>query len=69
MNVDCPTCGYAFETTSGLQCPRCGESISCSSVGCEECQACSNPLSKLGKQLASHVSRSDERDEPTTSDA
>lgn len=62
MRIDCPTCGYEYETTAGLQCPRCGDSLSCDSVGCSECQACSNPLTRLGKTLASRVSvgRTDE---------
>ncbi|MFW5924107.1 MAG: hypothetical protein ACOCSN_02100 [Halanaeroarchaeum sp.] len=68
MKVDCPTCDYEFETTAGLQCPRCGNAISCSTVGCSECQACSNPLSKLGTRLVSRVSLSRD-DESVTSDA
>ena len=55
MNVDCPTCGYTFETATGLQCPRCGDAISCSSVGCSECDACSSPLSMIGTRIASKV--------------
>ncbi|MFW6265899.1 MAG: hypothetical protein ACOC2A_03885 [Halanaeroarchaeum sp.] len=58
MKVDCPTCGYEFETTAGLGCPRCGEQISCSSVGCEECDACSSTLSRLGASIVSRVSPS-----------
>ncbi|MFB6093483.1 MAG: hypothetical protein ABEJ77_00890 [Halanaeroarchaeum sp.] len=63
MKIDCPTCGYGFETTTGLQCPRCGESISCSTVGCEECQACSNPLSRLTTRIADRVSLGDETED------
>jgi hypothetical protein len=48
MKVDCPTCDYEFETSTGLGCPRCGDQISCSSVGCSECDACSTSLSKVG---------------------
>ncbi|UWG47389.1 Uncharacterized protein HSRCO_1101 [Halanaeroarchaeum sp. HSR-CO] len=56
MKVDCPTCGYEFETASGLGCPRCGDQISCSSVGCSECDACSTSLSRIGRQIRSRVS-------------
>jgi hypothetical protein len=56
MKVDCPTCDYEFETSTGLGCPRCGDQISCSSVGCSECDACSTSLSKVGTRIRSRIS-------------
>lgn len=69
MMVDCPTCDYEFETATGLECPRCGDAISCSSIGCEECEACSNPLSQLGTKVVSRISLSREADDSSPSNA
>ncbi|MFC7045157.1 hypothetical protein ACFQH6_06770 [Halobacteriaceae archaeon GCM10025711] len=40
----CPTCDYEFDETNGLQCPRCGEALSCGAVSCGDCNACSGGL-------------------------
>ncbi|MFB6124546.1 MAG: hypothetical protein ABEJ59_01140 [Halanaeroarchaeum sp.] len=56
MKVDCPTCGYELETTNGLQCPRCGNSIGCSTLSCADCDACASPLTRVKKSIADRVS-------------
>lgn len=43
----CPTCDYEFDPTAGLQCPRCGETLECTAVACDECDACSGFLGGL----------------------
>lgn len=69
MMVDCPTCEYEFETATGLECPRCGESIGCSTIDCTECDACSSPLSRLGTKLTSRISFSPDGDESSQTNA
>lgn len=45
--MNCPTCGLDFEPTEDLQCPRCGASLSCSTVTCGDCGACEGVFEQL----------------------
>ncbi|QGN07724.1 hypothetical protein Hrd1104_10715 [Halorhabdus sp. CBA1104] len=46
--MQCPTCEYEFDPAAvGMQCPRCGASVSCSTATCAECDACSGLLEQL----------------------
>ncbi|CCQ33707.1 hypothetical protein HLRTI_001200 [Halorhabdus tiamatea SARL4B] len=48
--MKCPTCEFEFEPTGGLQCPRCGSSVSCSTTTCAECDACSGIVEQLRRK-------------------
>lgn len=54
----CRHCGYDFDPTLGLQCPRCGEPFDCEAVSCGECGGCTGTFGLLGRRL--RRSRSDE---------
>ncbi|WP_159077014.1 hypothetical protein [Halococcoides cellulosivorans] len=41
MDVNCPDCGCEIDPTTGLTCPRCGATVTCSSLSCEDCDGCS----------------------------
>ncbi|MFB6162614.1 MAG: hypothetical protein ABEJ86_04120 [Halococcoides sp.] len=41
MEVTCPDCEYEIDPAAGLTCPRCGTTVTCSSLSCEECDGCS----------------------------
>lgn len=57
--MECPTCGYAFDpSTAGMQCPRCGEGVSCAGTPCAECDACEGILEQL-RQTATDRLRAD----------
>lgn len=49
--MNCPTCDYEFDPTTGLSCPRCGTTVDCTAVDCESCEACSGGLTSLGRRL------------------
>jgi hypothetical protein len=49
--MKCRTCGYEFDPTRGLECPRCGTQLDCSSLDCSECDACSGVFGGLTKRL------------------
>jgi hypothetical protein len=49
--MNCRTCGYEFDPTQGLECPRCGEQLDCSSLDCSECDACSGVFGGLTKRF------------------
>ncbi|MFB6188817.1 MAG: hypothetical protein ABEI57_02940 [Halapricum sp.] len=51
--MNCPNCEYEFDPSRGLQCPRCGETVDCSEIGCENCQACSGVFEQLGRKIRS----------------
>jgi len=69
VKTDCPTCGFELETANGLQCPRCGDALSCSDFGCSECQGCTGSFRRAGKTLASRlVSRKDGTDDGSGDD-
>lgn len=38
--MNCPTCGYDVDPTTGLTCPRCTTTLDCGSLDCGECGAC-----------------------------
>lgn len=63
----CPTCGYEFNPTSGFECPRCGEQLSCSVVSCAQCGACSGFLRRLPQMITEQLYQSDT--ETTADDA
>lgn len=49
--MNCPTCGLGFDPTQGLQCPRCGEQLDCTSVSCGDCDACSGVFGAVRRRL------------------
>lgn len=49
--MNCPNCGYEFDVTENLQCPRCGDRLDCGSVSCGECDACSGVLGSVRKMV------------------
>ena len=59
--MNCPNCGYDFDPTLELRCPRCGESVDCGSVSCESCSACTGPFGVL-RRLVRSQTRTDETD-------
>jgi len=61
--VICPTCGYEFDPAGGLACPRCGTSLSCSSVSCAECGACSGLLDRLRHTVTERLDREERADD------
>ena len=38
--MNCGTCGYEYDPTDRLACPRCGETPDCSGLSCADCGAC-----------------------------
>ncbi|WP_181685237.1 hypothetical protein [Halorhabdus salina] len=57
--MECPTCDYEFDpAAAGMQCPRCGASMSCSTATCAECDACEGLLEQL-RRTASDRLRAD----------
>ena len=55
----CPACAYEFDPAEGLECPRCGETVSCSAVSCAECEACSGVLGRLRNTVTDRLSSAD----------
>lgn len=47
----CRHCGYDFDPTLGLQCPRCGEPFDCEAVSCGECGGCTGAFGLLGRRI------------------
>jgi hypothetical protein len=53
----CPECGYEVDPNSGLQCPRCGSTLNCSSLSCSECNACSGVFEQLRRISVDSIRR------------
>lgn len=62
--MNCPTCGYDFDPTSGLQCPRCNESLDCGAIDCGECGACTGVFAGVRNVIGGR----EEEDESPTGD-
>jgi predicted amidophosphoribosyltransferase len=45
--MNCQRCGYDFEPSRGLECPRCGASLDCPAVSCGECGGCTLSIDGL----------------------
>lgn len=60
--MNCPTCGYRFESVERLECPRCGERVACSEVSCRRCSSCSSPIERLRRVVRDHLA-ADESDD------
>ncbi|MFB6105119.1 MAG: hypothetical protein ABEJ57_08610 [Halobacteriaceae archaeon] len=45
--MNCPTCGYDVDPSTGLRCPRCQDTLDCGAIDCGECGACSGLLTDL----------------------
>lgn len=50
--MKCPTCSYEFDAAKGLECPRCGDSFSCSSLSCGDCGACPSMVASVKTMYA-----------------
>jgi predicted amidophosphoribosyltransferase len=61
--VICPTCEYEFDPVGGLQCPRCGERISCSGAVCARCDGCASPVERLRRTVADRLHRDGANDD------
>jgi len=57
--VICPACEYEFDPAGGMECPRCGEALSCSGVSCAECDACSGLFDRLRTSVTDQFGRAD----------
>ncbi|QSG16171.1 hypothetical protein [Halapricum desulfuricans] len=49
----CPSCDFDFDPARGLQCPRCGEAIDCSEIGCANCDACNDVFQQVTRRIRS----------------
>lgn len=70
--MNCPTCGYDFDPTAGLTCPRCNEPLDCGSIDCGECGACSSVFAgvrNLFRSQREEGSMNTEGDDPSDSPA
>ncbi|MFB6110528.1 MAG: hypothetical protein ABEJ60_06605 [Halodesulfurarchaeum sp.] len=38
--MNCHTCGYEYDPTDQLECPRCGSTPNCAALSCADCGAC-----------------------------
>lgn len=50
--MNCRQCGYDFDPSRGLECPRCGTAVDCTAVACEECDGCTVSLDGFTDLLA-----------------
>jgi hypothetical protein len=49
--MNCPNCGYEFDPSHGLECPRCGQSMDCGAISCGECGGCSGLFGGLRRRF------------------